>query len=927
MQASDLSLFDALLQSSIDNIYVIDRQGRYAHVSRGGAEAIGRTPEQVVGKTWRDLGLPADLMTDVEEQWSRVFLTGETIHHEVTYEGRVYEYSMFALNDRVAVVSRDVTMRENTEEALHRAAERYRNFVANSSEGIWRFEADDPIDTSAPEDEQIRLMFERSHLAECNDAMARMYGYEQAGDIIGTRLARMLDPDEPENREHLRAFIRGGYRLTDAESIETDREGRRKYFLNSLHGVVENGKLLRAWGTQRDLTEQKLAIENVRQSEERLQALVAATTQIVLTSDPTGRVQWISPAWTEATGHSTDSVMEGGWSELLHPDDRGETVRRWERAHAARTMFDATARVRMHDGGYRWFRIRSAPVLNRDGTLREWVGALVDVDSERRQAELLAAQRRRAEFIADANDLFVRSLDYEETLRNLARMAVPRLADWCAVDMIEPDGRFRRLAVEHPDPEMLKLAFDMQEKYPSDPGSPTGLHAIARSGKTQWMAEIPDDLITKAARSPEHLAMIRKLRLRSYVAAPIFVRDHVAGVLTLVSSSRTFTEADVSLIEDLALRAGHAIENARLYENAIEANRAKDEFLATLSHELRTPLTAILGWANLLRMSNYDPQTTRTAVETIEQSAHAQAALIDDLLDISRIITGKLQIQIDAMDLVTVVENGIAAVRPAAKAKNIDINFDAPKTLMTRGDANRIQQIVWNLMSNAVKFSDERSHIDVRVASEDHHVVIRVTDQGIGIDPELLPHVFERFWQADSSSHRAHGGLGLGLAIVRYLAELHGGTVSAESAGRGRGTTFTVRLPAGAIDTSDVEPPRRARGIRVLLVEDDKATREVIGRTLEHFGANVTTAAKARDAAEIAGGDGFDLVLTDIAMPGEDGYWLLRELRKANPRLRIAALTALGQSDEQLAGAGFDAVLRKPVDPGRLAEILDRFSI
>ena len=278
---------------------------------------------------------------------------------------------------------------------------------------------------------------------------------------------------------------------------------------------------------------------------------------------------------------------------------------------------------------------------------------------------------------------------------------------------------------------------------------------------------------------------------------PIRAGGAVAGVLTLVNGEESprFNEGDVLLAEQLAARAGHAIENARLYQHALEANRAKDEFLATLSHELRTPLTSILGWANLLRMSDYDPATLRTAAETIERSAKTQARLIDDLLDVSRIVTGKLRLDLEPVDAVQAIENGVEAARPAAAAKKIDVAVHAPSSLPIRADANRLQQIVWNLMSNAVKFSTEGSRIDVIVRQDGNDVVIQVRDQGIGIQETMLSRVFDRFWQADSSSQRQHSGLGLGLAIVKYLAELHGGSVRAESEGEGKGATFTVTLP------------------------------------------------------------------------------------------------------------------------------------
>jgi PAS domain S-box-containing protein len=685
-----------------------------------------------------------------------------------------------------------------TERQLAEANERYRSFVANSSEGIWRCELDESIDITLPPREQIDLIFARGYLAECNDAMARMYGYEKAEDITGARLTDLMPPENPENIAYLEAFIRAGYRLRETESVEKDREGGLKYFSNSLTGVIEKGFVLRAWGTQRDVTEQR---------------------------------------------------------------------------------------------------------------------------------EAAAAAASRSELIAAANDLFVQSLDYEQTLRNLAVLAVPRLADWCAVDIIDDDGSARRLAVEHLDAEKVKDVYALEEKYPSKPDASRGLPLVLRTGKTDWLPVIPSEMLEGVAQSDEHLQMIRGLRLRSYICAPIRAGERILGVLTLVNTrdSRIYTEADVFLAEQLAVRAGYAIENARLYAQALEANRAKDDFLATLSHELRTPLTAILGWANLLRLSSYDPAMVRGAVDTIEKSAKAQAALIDDILDVSRIVTGKFALQIASMDLVTIVENVLALARPTAQAKRITIAADLPESLPLQADANRVQQIVWNLVSNALKFSKEGGRIDVSVSRKSDEAVIRVRDRGVGIDARMLPRVFDRFWQADSSTHRLQGGLGLGLAIVKHLTELHGGTVHADSDGRDKGSTFTIALPVVRphVGESMTATPDTARRARVLLVDDDDAARMIISRTLEHFGAAVTPAASADEALQRLELADYDLLLTDIAMPGHDGYWLLSQSRKRRPHLRVAAITALGPPDEHFMRNGFDACVRKPVNPDDLATLLN----
>jgi PAS domain S-box-containing protein len=541
------------------------------------------------------------------------------------------------------------------------------------------------------------------------------------------------------------------------------------------------------------------ALARLRLSEERLQALVEASTQTIWTATGDGQLTWIAPSWTEATGQPLGEALGHGWLERIHPDDRDViAVPLWRAAERTEQKIESTMRIRHRDGTYRWYHVRAVPLRGDDGSVREWIAANTDVDLEHRHRAALAERRARAELLSAANDLFLQSLEVEETLRSLAKMVVPLLADWCAIDMLEADGTLRRITVEHSDPEMVRFAYELAEKYPSDPNAPRGMYAVARSGQTDWMPEIPKELLEASATSPEHLEAIQKLSLHGWISTPIRTRSGVAGVLTLISSDamRRFDETDVQLASDLATRAGHAIDNARLYQQAVEANRAKDEFLATLSHELRTPLTAILGWASLLNTTDFDRETLRQATRQIEQSARVQAALIDDLLDVSRVITGKLQIDIRTVDITPVIESAISAIQPAAAAKRIDVITNLPASLVVRADRNRLQQIVWNLLSNAIKFSNEETRVEISLIREDSQVVLRVRDEGIGIPSHLLPRVFDRFWQADASSHRLQGGLGLGLAIVKHLVELHGGSVAAESAGEGRGALFTVRLPA-----------------------------------------------------------------------------------------------------------------------------------
>ncbi|HZH31897.1 MAG TPA: PAS domain S-box protein [Pyrinomonadaceae bacterium] len=383
-------------------------------------------------------------------------------------------------------------------------------------------------------------------------------------------------------------------------------------------------------------------------------------------------------------------------------------------------------------------------------------------------------------------------------------------------------------------------------------------------------------------------------------------------------------------------------EQRRTAEQLREANRLKDEFLATVSHELRTPLTSILGWAHLLRTGQLDEQNVTRALETIERNARAQTQLIDDLLDVSRIITGNLRLDVRRHDPASSIESAIEALQPAAAAKNVRIQkvLDTGVAFVA-GDPARLQQVVWNLLSNAIKFTPKGGVVQVRLERIDSHVEIIVSDTGKGIAAEFMPHVFERFRQADQKSTRLHGGLGIGLAIVRHLVELHGGTVQADSPGEGQGATFVVKLPMLPVQQKDdpagcayptdgntlpsYDCPERLEGLKVLVVDDEFDTRELLGVALRRCGAEVSTAGSAREALAAIEESRPDLLISDIGMPGEDGYELIGKVRAlANGRggeIPAIALTAYARTEDRLRAlrAGYQMHLSKPVE---LAELV-----
>ena len=369
---------------------------------------------------------------------------------------------------------------------------------------------------------------------------------------------------------------------------------------------------------------------------------------------------------------------------------------------------------------------------------------------------------------------------------------------------------------------------------------------------------------------------------------------------------------------------------------AEHASRAKDEFLSVLSHELRTPLTPILAWARMLQREALAPEVTTRGLQAIERGARSQAQLVDDLLDVSRIISGKLRLEVRPVQLVGVIEAAAESVRVAAEAKGITLELDLDaRAGLVAGDPERLQQVVWNLLSNAVKFTPEGGHVRTTLARSDGHLVVSVRDDGKGISTEFLPFLFERFRQADSSSTRAHGGLGLGLAIVRHLLELHGGSVWAESAGEGQGAVFTVSLPAIASVSEDVAPldvqealePPSLDGLRVLVVDDDQDTRELVSALLDTSGARVRTAASVAEALQIFERWPPDVLVSDLGMPEQDGYALIREVRareRGSGRLPAVALTAYAREEERTKAreAGFQVHVAKPFDPPELLSVI-----
>lgn len=547
--------------------------------------------------------------------------------------------------------------------------------------------------------------------------------------------------------------------------------------------------------------------------------------------------------------------------------------------------------------------------------------------------------RFRLSFLSEASRVLGSSLDYETTLGNLARLVVPQFGDFCVVDLAEEGARIRRVAVADIDPKREELVWKIARQHPLSVHSAPRYSRVLSTGESEWLPQVTDEMCLALPQDVDPDVM-RSLKFCSFICVPLPIHGQVLGTISIARSTpgRSYSSADLMLAEELARRAGLAVDHARLYRASQDANRVKDEFLATLSHELRSPLSSALLCAQMLRRGILDQEKTARALETIERTINLEVRLVDDLIDIARINSGKISLEMKRVHVATIVDTAVEGARPAAEMQEIRLRFMPHEiNASVLGDEARLQQVMDNLLSNAIKFTPKGGSIDVELERVDVEARITIRDTGIGIPAEALPEIFERFRQVDTSSTRKSGGLGLGLAIVRNLVELHGGKVAAESAGKGRGSTFTVTLPILPSSRHVASPPSiDARdglgemadlsGVRVLVVDDEEDAREAMATLLTARGATVTTAASTREALEVlqGGEKRQDVLVSDISMPDIDGYALLRAIRaRSSPGATIVpaiAVTAYARpKDQQRAlAAGYRMHLSKPVGQAEL---------
>ncbi|HYD74587.1 hybrid sensor histidine kinase/response regulator [Ramlibacter sp.] len=671
------------------------------------------------------------------------------------------------------------------------------------------------------------------------------------------------------------------------------------------------------------------------ESEERLRLAVEAGGMGVWQIDlQTNRSTWW-PGMERLHGLPPGSPPLHGeaYIEAIDPRDR-DAVRAAIREAIVKTGWHRIEyRVHWPDGRVRWIEARGRVRRSEAGKALSLSGVCVDV-TRRKHIE------HDLKFLAEASAELASVNDYPGTLDRIARLAVPRFADWCAVDIQQPDGSLRRVATAHVEPGKERLLREMHERYPPDPLSPVGTWHVLRTGRGDLVPEISDEMVSAGA-ADEHLReMLRQLGIRSYIGAPLNTRGRTLGVLTFITSrsGRRYGPEDLALAEDLARRAAVAIDNAQLLAAMRESDRAKDVFLATLAHELRNPLAPIWNGLSLIKRASGDAHRIEQVSGIIERQVGQLSRLVDDLLDVSRITTGKIELKKEPTNLVHVINAAVEVSRPHIEAAHhkLSITFpDAPTDLVA--DAARLTQVFSNLLNNAAKYTRRGGRISVAVEALPQDLVVRVRDNGIGIAPEMLRKVFGLFTQATRPDERHHGGLGIGLSLVEGLVRLHGGQVEAHSAGADQGSEFVVVLPrqrrapaagpqagGGKPEVVAAQPPAR----RMLVVDDNEDAASTVAELLKMAGNEVVVAHDGEGAVACTAEFRPDVVLLDIGLPDISGYEVARRIRKLEGvrQPMLVALTGWGQPQdkEAAAQAGFDQHWTKPVDPLRLQELSAR---
>lgn len=1099
-------------------IIALDLEGRIRSWNTGAERVIGLAEHEVLGQHFRLFFTEEDQSKQIPEQelakalregraederWQyrwipttdgkrKELMWASGIVTPIVQEGRPTGFTKIFRDQTREKRSKEEHLRLTQE--INRERQRLDTIVNSVPGVVWELKTDDGV-------ENLRCTFISPYIE-------RITGYSPQEWIEIHQVPPRIIVTHPDDRASVSEDLRRIWDTGEDAVMQhrwVAKDGSVVWLESFVSPVNENGRIVGLHGVSIDISSRKdiererdlllknleqshdqieLLLTSVEESEKRYKTIAEAMPVIVWSTDSHGNVDYLNDQWVQYSGKSREESYKSSLTDFIHPDDNKLVAPKWAEAEANGSEFEAELRLRNREGHYEWFLVRAIAVRDDAGRLVQWIGTSTPLNEQKRSRENLR-------LLAESSEILASSLDYETTLRSVAELAVPRLADWCTVDIINAEGRVDRLAVANVDPEKVKWSYELEKKYPPDWDAPTGVPNVIRTGKSEFYPHIPRELLVAGARDEEHMRIIDEIGFTSAMIVPLVAREFVVGAMTFVSaeSGRNYTEEDLALAEDIGRRAGIAIDNAWLYRKAQEeleerkraeedvrisetrfralveqsplsiqiyskegyclqantaweelfdtprkslegyniledqqavdrgmrpyidrafrgesvtippsyydpaangrkgrarwlrsfmypikqeddvrevaliledvtdrlefeealrkakdaaeaANQAKDKFLAILSHELRTPLTPVLTTVQILEMDENFPAEYREWLDIIHRNVELEARLIDDLLDLTRIAKGKLKLNREKIDVHRLIEHVIEIYNGEIESKQLKVTSELKATRsIVNGDPARLQQVLWNLVKNAVKFTPNGGTIVVRTSDRGETLHVEVEDSGIGIDHAVLPRIFDAFEQGEQTVTRHFGGLGLGLAISKNLVELHGGKISAKSHGRNRGSIFSIDLPTSSGDGSQSEPlhlvqPQSMSSngkTSILLVDDHIDTSLALKLLLERRGFDVKTANTVESGLEAirkrrAIGENFDIIISDIGLPDGSGLDLISQLRRQDPSIKAIALSGFGTDDDirRSREAGFKEHLTKPFSFQKLEEVVRR---
>lgn len=910
--------------------WTADASGAILDFSQKWLDITGMTREQAMEAGWVNV-MHHDELEMVKEVYTRAITTGEPydLEHRLRHPDGSYRWMRaraFPRRDVTGKIIRwygtveDIHRRKTIEEALIRSTERLELAQRAARIGVydWNVQTGQVVWTEQEE---------------------RLFGLEP-GTFNG-HISGWANSVHPEDRESANQMLRDAmaaheneidfaFRIVRPDGEVRWIEGRGRFFYDAA------GQPLRMVGVNIDTTDRRRSEAEIKEARQRYRAVFEATRDAMIIYTPQGTIVEANPAACRTYGYSYEQLIGVHAPDAIHPD--------------ARPMFEEFLKTTSAGGDFHGETVDR----RADGTSFpiEVVGNRLEYNSSPHLMAVVRDITERKRALDRLSRLHAVSAALSEALTtaDVSRVAVEQGisalgATAGSLTLLSEDGLWLEMAGSMGYPTEV---MEPWQRFPLT--APVPITDAVRTGEPVYLASIED----RIGRYPALKNVTARKETVASACIPLKIGSAAVGVLALsFDHAMEFSVEDQEFMLSLARQCAQSLERARLFEaeqvaraNAEQASRVKDEFLATLSHELRTPLNAILGWSQIIRRGPGLSDDLAQGLEVIERNARAQSQIIEELLDMSRIISGKVRLDLQKMELAEVVRLAVETARPTADAKSVRLQavIDPPASANMSGDPNRLQQVLWNLIANAIKFTPRHGRVQVTLQRVNSHLEVAVTDTGEGIDPEFIPFVFDRFRQANATITRRHGGLGLGLSIAKQLVELHGGSIRASSDGIGQGSTFTVSLPLSVLQqepdrvvdgrprrATPAPPPaveaRSLAGLRVLVVDDDADARSLVKRLLEESRAEVTTASTVEEAMQRLQNQPPDVLVSDIGMPNEDGYTLIRKVRALNSdvsKVPAVALTAYARAEDRIKAirAGYQMHVVKPVEPIELLTVV-----